>query len=102
MITWLDAMHLGEKQYFQLIDSGATPEEARSVLPHSLKTEVNMTMNLRAWRHFFKLRCAKAAHPQMRELTLPLLGEMMDLIPVVFDDILELLVKASNDDDHII
>ena len=95
MITWLEAMHVGEKHYFQLIDSGATPEEARSVLPHSLKTEVNMTMNLRAWRHFFKLRCASSAHPQMRELTLPLLGEMIDLIPVVFDDLINLLIDSS-------
>lgn len=102
MIIWLDSMYAAEKQYFRLLELGATAQEARSVLPNSLKTEIVMSMNLREWRHFFKLRCAKAAHPQMRELTLPLLGEMMDLIPVVFDDVLELLVKASNDDDHII
>ena len=46
-----------------------------------------MTMNLREWRHFFKLRCDNAAHPQMRELILPLLCEMSDLIPVIFDDL---------------
>ena len=43
--------------------------------------------NLREWRHFFKLRTAPAAHPQMREVTIPLLRRMQELIPVVFDDI---------------
>lgn len=87
MIMWLDAMYAAEKHYFRLLELGATPQEARSVLPNSLKTEIVMTMNLREWRHFFKLRCAAAAHPQMRELALPLLGEMSNLIPVVFDDL---------------
>jgi len=67
---------------------GATPQEARSVLPNSLKTEVIMTANLREWRHFLKLRTAKDAHPQMREVTVPLLAELKTLIPVVFEDIL--------------
>lgn len=95
MLVWLDAMDAAEKSYFKLLDMGATPEEARSVLPNSLKTEIVMTMNLREWRHFFKLRCAKAAHPQMRELTLPLLVEMIKLIPVVFDDLINLLISPS-------
>lgn len=64
-----------------------TPEKARSVLPNSLKTEIVMTANLREWRHFFKLRTAPAAHPQMREIAIPLLKRMRELIPVVFDDI---------------
>lgn len=64
-----------------------SPQEARSVLPNSLKTEINVKMNLREWRHFFKLRCANAAHPQMRELTIPLLEEFRKLIPIIFDDI---------------
>lgn len=57
------------------------------MLPNSLKTEVVMTANLREWRHFFRLRTAEAAHPQMREVTIPLLRRMKELIPVVFDDI---------------
>jgi len=57
------------------------------VLPNSTKTEIVMTANLREWRHFLKLRTAKAAHPQMRELTVPLLEELQERIPVVFDDI---------------
>ena len=72
----------------KLIELGATPQEARSVLPNSLKTEIVMTMNLREWRHSFTLRTSKAAHPQMREVAIPLLKEFQKLIPVVFDDLI--------------
>lgn len=84
---WKRAMFVAEKKYFGLLSWGCTPQEARSVLPNSTKTEVVMTANLREWRHFLKLRTAKAAHPQMRELTVPLLHELQERIPVVFDDI---------------
>jgi len=84
---WLQVMQAAETAYNQLIACGAKPQEARSVLPSSLKTEIVVTMNLREWRHFFKLRTAQAAHPQMREIAIPLLEEMKRLIPVVFDDI---------------
>ena len=70
-----------------MIELGAAPQEARSILPNSLKTEIVMTMNLREWRHFFTLRTSKAAHPQMREVAIPLLKEFQRLIPIVFDDI---------------
>ena len=84
---WYRACLVAEQMYFKMLDWGCTPEEARAVLPNSLKTELIMTANLREWRHFFKLRTSKAAHPQMRELTVPLLGEFKEKIPVVFDDI---------------
>lgn len=84
---WKQAMFVAEKEYFELLNLGCTPQEARSVLPNSVKTEIVMTANLREWRHFLKLRTAKAAHPQMRELTVPLLHELQEQIPVVFDDI---------------
>lgn len=86
---WCAAMESAESTYFGLLERGWNPQEARSVLPNSLKTEILMTMNLREWRHFFGLRCDTPAHPQMRELTLPLLKEMHELIPVVFDDLAE-------------
>lgn len=70
---WYAAMREAETHYFDLLECGCTPQEARAVLPNSLKTEVVMTANLREWRHFFKLRCAPAAHPQMREIATPLL-----------------------------
>ena len=81
-----------ESAYFELLNAGCSPQEARSVLPNSLKTEVVMTANLREWRHFFKLRTAPAAHPQMREIAVPLLHQMQELIPVVFDDIMEVSI----------
>lgn len=70
-----------------MLDLGCSPQEARSVLPNSLKTEVVMTANIREWRHFFKLRTSLAAHPQMREVAISLLQEFQRLIPVLFDDI---------------
>jgi thymidylate synthase (FAD) len=73
-----------EAGYNKLIELGATPQEARSVLPNSLKTEIVMTMNLREWRHFFTLRTSPAAHPQMREIAIPLLKEFQKRIPVIF------------------
>lgn len=85
--AWENAMGFAENVYFDLLSDGCPPQEARTVLPNSLKTEVVMTANLREWRHFLKLRTAKAAHPQMRELTVPLLKELQEWIPVVFDDI---------------
>lgn len=68
---WVLACEQAEKAYFDLLNWGCSPQEARAVLPNSLKTEVVMTANLREWRHFFKLRTAPAAHPQMREVTIP-------------------------------
>ena len=85
--VWKQAMEYAELAYFKLIQAGASPQEARTVLPNSLRTEIVMTMNLREWRHFFKLRTATAAHPQMREIACPLLDEFKRLIPVVFEDI---------------
>ena len=84
---WKNSIEAVEKAYFKLIELGASPQEARSILPNSLKTEIVMTMNLREWRHFFKLRTSNKAHPQIREIAIPLLNEFKNRIPVVFDDI---------------
>ena len=85
---WFNVMEQCEDTYNTLIEKGnSTPQEARSVLPNSLKTEIIATANLREWRHILKLRTAKTAHPQMRQLMVPLLQELKDLIPIVFDDI---------------
>lgn len=86
---WKEACSISEKAYFDLLAHGCTPQEARSVLPNSLKTEVVMTADIREWRHFLKLRCSPAAHPQMREVALILLEKVHTLIPVCFDDIWE-------------
>lgn len=84
---WKSQMQEIESAYLKLIQLGAAPEQARSILPNSLKTEIVVTMNLREWRHFFKLRTSKHAHPQMREISIPLLRTMRDLLPPIFDDI---------------
>ena len=86
---WQESCEEAERVYLDLINSGLScPQEARSVLPNSLKTELIMTANLREWRHFLKLRTSKAAHPQIREVTIPLLSELQKIIPIVFDDII--------------
>jgi thymidylate synthase (FAD) len=86
-LAWANAMEQAEKHYLQLIQLGARPEEARAVLPNSLKTELIMSCNFREWRHIFEQRCSRAAHPQMRELLLPLLQEFPEKIPILFDDL---------------
>lgn len=83
---WRDACKYAEEAYFDLLNAGCSPQEARAVLPNSLKTEVVMTANLREWRHFFRLRTAPAAHPQMREVAVMLLAEMNRHYPVFFED----------------
>ena len=84
---WLHHMKRCENIYFDMLKHGATPEEARSILPNSLKTELVMTMNLREWRQFLKLRTSNRAHPQTREIANMILEAFKSKIPVVFDDI---------------
>ncbi|CAN2041375.1 thymidylate synthase (FAD) [Candidatus Magnetomoraceae bacterium gMMP-15] len=86
---WKTAMEQAEENYMSLIEMGARAEEARSILPNSLKTEIVMTANLREWRHVLNLRCSRPAHPQIREIMMPLLKELHEKIPAVFDDIYE-------------
>lgn len=84
---WQKSMLQTERSYLKMLEDGYKPQEARAVLPNSLKTEIIMTANLREWRHFMKLRTAEAAHPQFREVTRPLLDLFKERIPVIFDDI---------------
>ncbi len=85
---WMGAMENAEEAYLFLIDGGWSPQKARSVLPNSLKTEIVVTANLREWRHILSLRASSKAHPQMREVMLPLLDELKIKLPEVFIDIL--------------
>lgn len=88
MKLWEVTMGIIENTYQCLIkQQKATPEQARSILPNSLKTEIVITMNLREWRHFFKLRCAKAAHPQMKQVAYLILEQFQKEIPIIFDEI---------------
>lgn len=87
---WAQACQACEKAYFALLENGAAPEFARDVLPTSLKTEIIVTMNLREWRHFFRLRAAGTTgrpHPQMRQVAQPLLEEMRRFLPEIFGDV---------------
>lgn len=91
--AWLAAMHHAEDAYLALIAKGASAQQARSVLPNSLKTEIVVTCNVREWRHIFSLRCSPSAHPQMREVMLPLLRKMHQKAPVLFEDLFAIFQK---------
>lgn len=84
---WKRSCETAEIAYFDLLTEGCTAQEARAVLPNSLKTEVVMTADIREWRHFIKLRNSPAAHPQMREVAGMLAVLFKDNYPVFFEDI---------------
>lgn len=84
---WAEEMERIEDKYNEMIMCGAKPEEARTILPNSLKTEIVMTMNIREWRHFFKMRCSSRAHPQMRQIANMIKAEFQSRIPLLFDDV---------------
>jgi thymidylate synthase (FAD) len=87
-LSWFRSCLNSEKEYIEQTNIlKCKPEEARTVLPNSLKTEIVVTFNMREWRHFFKLRCAKTAHPQMRQVAIPLLLTFKKQIPILFDEI---------------
>ena len=86
-MIWLTAMEQTEEWYNNLLELGARPEQARDVLPNSLKTEVVMTARLGEWIHFFDMRADEAAHPEMRELAIPLLQDAVIEDPRMFSDI---------------
>jgi thymidylate synthase (FAD) len=85
LTAWKETMKTIEINYLLMLGNGSTPQEARSILPNSLKTEIIMTMNLREWRHFFRLRCSETAHPQMREVALMIQKEFVEKLPEIFN-----------------
>jgi thymidylate synthase (FAD) len=84
---WLQGIYEAERAYMRLLDKGWRPQEARSVFPNALSSKIMMTCNLRSWRHFFLMRTSKEAHPQMRQVTIPLLAEFQRLVPVLYENI---------------
>jgi thymidylate synthase (FAD) len=86
--VWMAAMERAEQDYKVLLDAGWKAQQAREILPNSLKTEIVVKANIREWRHIFALRCAKASHPQMVDLMRPLLKAVQKKVPVVFDDLI--------------
>lgn len=87
MQLWERAMTEAEASYMALTSNGVSPQIARSVLPNSLASKIIITFNLRTWRYFFLMRTSKETHPQMKQVTLPLLKEFQDKIPILFEDI---------------
>ncbi len=87
--AWMIGCQHAERAYMEMLALGLSPQIARSVLPTCTKTEIVMTANLREFRHFFKLRCSQAAHPQMRALACKALDLLRGSVPVIFDDIQE-------------
>lgn len=92
--SWEVAIDRCEETYKQLLEDGYPPQIARSVFPNALSTRVVTTANLRNWRHILIMRTTKEAHPQFRQVTIPLLEEFKRLIPILYDDI-EPLAKQS-------
>lgn len=86
--AWKNHCETTDRLYQAMRLAGNSPEESRAILPTSLKTEIVVTMNLREWRHFLRLRTAHTAHPQMRDLVIPLLNHFKETIPIIFNDIL--------------
>lgn len=84
---WRIAMQATEHQYLRLLEAGSKPQEARSVLPNSLKTEIVVTANVREWRKIFELRTSKEAHPQIRQIMCPTLETFRKHWSILFNDI---------------
>lgn len=82
-------MQEAEKNYNSALKAGDKPEQAREMLPHSLRTEIVVTANLREWRHIFSVRCTAQAHPQIRKLMQDCLRGFATVIPVIFDDLIK-------------
>jgi len=82
---WRAGCRAAEDNYFLMLDSGCSPQIARSVLPNCLKTEIIMTTNFREWRHFITLRSSKAAHPQIRPIAVMILKELKRRAPSIFE-----------------
>lgn len=94
--VWEVAIEHVEDAYVKLLQAGCTPQIARSVFPNALGSKIVVTGNLRSWRHFFIMRTSKEAHPQMRQVTIPLLREFQATIPILFEDIVPETRQADN------
>jgi len=93
---WRHAINTCEQSYRELIAFGVAPQIARSVFPNALASRIVITGNLRNWRHFLLMRTTKEAHPQMREVTIPLLEQFKATIPILYEDIEPLASQGEN------
>lgn len=95
-LIWRGVIGACEDGYTKLIRNGVAPQIARSVFPNALASRIVITGNLRNWRHFLLMRTTKEAHPQMRQVTIPLLAEFRNVIPLLYDDIEPEARQADN------
>lgn len=93
---WLAAVKYADTAYRALLADGWTPQEARSVFPLALDSNIDVTENLRSWRHFLLMRTTREAHPQMRNFAIPLLDRFKSCIPLLFDDIEPMQTQKHN------
>jgi thymidylate synthase (FAD) len=93
--NWRRDIQHAEQAYRDLLVSGAPPQTARSVFPNALASRIVVTGNLRNWRHFLIMRTTKEAHPQMRQVTIPLLAQFRERIPILFEDIVPLAKQSE-------
>jgi thymidylate synthase (FAD) len=84
---WIQQMIEAEERYKKMVGYNTRPQEARSILPNSLAATIAVTGNLRNWRHFFLMRTSKETHPDFRRVTIPLLEQFQQLIPILYEDI---------------
>ncbi|MGH7184523.1 MAG: FAD-dependent thymidylate synthase [Nitrospiraceae bacterium] len=94
--AWASAIEISENSYMAMISLGCKPQIARSVFPNALASKIIVTYNLRGWRHFFLMRTSSAAHPQMRQVTIPLLEDFKKNIPIIFEDIEPMANQSDN------
>lgn len=94
--NWVSGREADEEEYMMYIDNGIRPQEARTCFPNALASRIVSTYNLRMWRHFFLMRTTREAHPQMREVTIPLLAEFKKNISILFEDIEPEATQAEN------
>lgn len=85
---WQEAVDGCELAYQRLISGGCAPQIARSVFPNALASRIIVTGNLRNWRHVLIMRTSKETHPQFKQVSIPLLKEFQEKIPLLFDDII--------------
>lgn len=84
---WHRGMSYSLQAYRRMLQTGASPQIARSALPTALASQLVVTYSLNIWRYFFIMRTTREAHPQMRQVTVPLLEEFKAKIPILFEDI---------------
>lgn len=94
---WETGVRRAAAGYFVMLKEGGTTEEARELLPNSTKTEIAITYNINAWRHFLNLRASQKAHPEIRRMAMVLLLEFARRMPVLFGDI---LARYDRDDEY--